>query len=124
MDTASSRATAAAHVDGCCQARYHDDGVLDSVPGGGVVKVLTVRGVDDELGAALKTEAERRDSSVNGLVVQLLKEALGLAESRPREPKVYHDLDWFFGSITDEEADEMLRVIEDECERIDEDEWR
>lgn len=86
--------------------------------------VLTVRGVEDDLAAALKAEAAERKISVNALVLRMLKEAVGLADTGPAKPRVYHDLDWFIGSITHEEADEMLRVIEEECERIDEDEWR
>ena len=86
--------------------------------------VLTVRGVEGDLSTALKAEAAERKVSVNALVLQMLREAVGLAECGPAKPRVYHDLDWFVGSITDEEAEEMLRVIEEECERIDEDEWR
>ncbi|MBM3146635.1 MAG: toxin-antitoxin system HicB family antitoxin [Actinobacteria bacterium] len=86
--------------------------------------VLTVRGVDEQLGVALKAEAAERGVSVNALVLQLLRESLGLDESRPAKPRIYHDLDGFIGSITDEEAEEMLRIIEEECGRVDEEEWR
>ena len=29
-----------------------------------------------------------------------------------------------FGAISDEDAEEMMRIIEEECERIDPDDWK
>ena len=42
------------------------------------MKHLTVRNVPDELAEALSSEKERRGQSLNGTILALLKQALGL----------------------------------------------
>ena len=45
---------------------------------------LTVRNVPTQVARALKAETRRRGRSLNQTVVDLLREALGVARSRPR----------------------------------------
>lgn len=63
---------------------------------------LTVREVDTCLGETLKREAEARGLSVNRLVLQLLRESVGL--SAQHEPAFFTDLDYLAGTWSDEEA--------------------
>lgn len=56
--------------------------------------VLTIRGIDDELDAALRTEAKAQGLSVNALVRDLLRRGLGLGEG----PHGHHDLDPLAGT--------------------------
>jgi hypothetical protein len=88
------------------------------------VGVLTVRGVEDDLSAALKAEAAERKISVNALVVRMLKEAVGFAEPSPTKPRDHHDLDFMFGTWSPEEAAQFDQVIEEEFEQIDWDDWK
>jgi hypothetical protein len=81
---------------------------------------LTVRDVDETLGEALKKEAALRGVSVNRLVLQLLREGVGLAS--PRGPVRYTDLDHFIGKWTAEEADEFDRHLAEQ-RKIDPDLW-
>ncbi len=70
---------------------------------------LTVRDVDEHLGNALKREAEARGLSVNKLVLQLLRESVGL--SPQSRPAVYTDLDYLAGTWSDEEAADFERQL-------------
>ncbi len=83
---------------------------------------ISVRGVDDQLDAALKDEARRRGLSVNRLVLDLLRQELGLSPGRDRRPK-RHDLDHLAGSWADAEVAEFERNTA-EFEQIDEALWR
>jgi hypothetical protein len=64
---------------------------------------LTLRSVDPRLRGALEREAARRKQSLNKTMLALLAEALGLAESAPREP--YDDLDELAGTWSKAESD-------------------
>ncbi len=83
-------------------------------------RVLTLRGVDDETAARLKTEAERQGRSMNSLVLEFVHRGLGIGS--PRRGR-HHDLDEFFGSWSDQEAEVFLESIS-EFEVIDEALWR
>jgi hypothetical protein len=52
----------------------------------------TVRGVTEELDAALRKEAQATGRTLNAVVVETLEQA-----KRPAD-RVHHDLDWFVGS--------------------------
>ena len=72
---------------------------------------LTVRDVDEHLGNELKREAEARGLSVNKLVLQLLRESVGL--SPQSRPAVNTDLDYLAGTWSDEDvADFEHRLAE------------
>lgn len=82
---------------------------------------LTVRDVDERLGEALKREAEARGMSVNRLVLQLLRESVGLAPST--EPAAYTDLDHLAGTWSDKDAAEFERLLAGQ-RSVDESLWR
>lgn len=81
---------------------------------------LTVRDVDERLGEALRREAEARGLSVNRLVLQLLRESVGL--SAHKEPPVFSDLDYLAGTWSAEEAAELEPHLSAQ-RRIDTDLW-
>lgn len=82
---------------------------------------LTVREVDERLGEALKREAVARGLSVNRLVLQLLRESVGLASST--QPAAYTDLDHLAGTWSAEEAAEFERLFARQ-RSVDESLWR
>ncbi|GAB4249700.1 MAG: hypothetical protein Kow00129_10520 [Thermoleophilia bacterium] len=83
---------------------------------------ISVRGIDKDLSAALKEEAKRRNTSVNGLVVDILRRELGLAGGQGRRPR-HHDLDHLAGSWSTQEAEEF-REATAPFEEVDEALWR
>ena len=85
------------------------------------MKALTVRGIDEPLSNALRHESERRGISMNALALDLLRRGLGIG--RQTQP-VHHDLDFLFGTWTKEEAEEFDKVVEEEFEQIDWDDWK
>lgn len=66
---------------------------------------LTVRDVDERLAEALRREAEARGLSVNRLVLQLLRESVGLSSSK--QPPIFTDLDHLAGTWSAENAAEI-----------------
>ena len=82
---------------------------------------LTVRGVDDAMKHALEQEAGRRNTSVNRLVVAILRQALGLAAG-PRRAQ-HHDLDHLAGTWTPKRAKDFDLAVAEQ-RGIDEDLWR
>jgi hypothetical protein len=81
--------------------------------------VVTLRGVDAALRAALDAEATRRGLSLNSVILDLLRGAVGLAG----EPESNHDLDALAGSWTREEAEEFAAAVAD-FEQIDASLWQ
>lgn len=79
---------------------------------------LTLRGCDEDLGRALKREAERRSVSVNRLILDTLRDAL-LVRGKPRR---YRDLDSLAGTWTAAEASEFERALEP-FESVDPELW-
>ncbi|WP_295404517.1 antitoxin [uncultured Thiocystis sp.] len=64
---------------------------------------LSVRGLDSETVATLKSMASAEGSSVNALVLRLIGQGLG---KLPRQIKRHHDLDALMGAWSAEEAEE------------------
>jgi hypothetical protein len=81
--------------------------------------VMTLRGVDAALRIALDAEATRRGLSLNGVILELLRGAIGLTG----EPDLNHDLDALAGSWTREEAEEFATAVAD-FEQIDASLWQ
>jgi len=82
---------------------------------------LTLRGIDDELASRLERIAQQGRESMNGAILNLLRDKLGL--SKPRFREEYHDLDDLAGTWTQEEAREFDAVVS-EFSRIDGELWR
>ena len=80
---------------------------------------MTLRGVDAALRTALDAEATRQGLSLNGVILELLRGAVGLAG----EPELSHDLDALAGSWTREEAEEFAAAVAD-FEQIEASMWQ
>lgn len=64
------------------------------------------------MAARLKAEARRRGISVNALVLELIREGVGLCRTEPRRV-VHHDLDALAGTWSEDEAAEFLDAVSD-----------
>jgi len=86
------------------------------------MNTISLRGIDDELKKRLQEEAGKKQSSVNSLIVSLLRESMGLSKKRSRYIR-HHDLDALAGTWSEEEAKEFLASIE-AFETIEEHLWQ
>jgi hypothetical protein len=66
---------------------------------------LSLRGLDEEMKECLRSEARRRNLSVNTLLLHLIRQGIGLAGDGNR-PK-YHDLDDLAGTWSAADAEEF-----------------
>lgn len=71
---------------------------------------LTIRGVDDQLHAALKKAAREKGVSVNKVVLDALRQVTGL-EPAGGQSQRHHDLDHLAGTWTSAEYDEFTAVL-------------
>ena len=85
-------------------------------------RVITIQNIDDRTARRLSEEVKRRGVSVNTLVLQLVREGIGLDRGGPQR-QVYHDLDALAGTWSDEETTEFLNSLAD-FGRVDESLWR
>ena len=81
--------------------------------------VLTVRGVDERLATSLREEAHRRHVSMNSLVLDLVRQGLGLSERRA----LHHDLDTLAGTWSPADVAEFSEATAG-FETIDDALWR
>jgi hypothetical protein len=72
---------------------------------------LFIRGIDPDLAASLKQQAQASGKSVNQLVLDLLKEHTGLYKEEHFTQK-YHDLDFLFGRWTESEFHKIQGKID------------
>ena len=87
-----------------------------------VLKTMTLRGLDSQLAAKLREEAEREGKSVNQTVLDALRKQFGLDKSR-RFTEVHHDLDYLFGRWDEDEFMQIQQRIDSE-RRIDSELWQ
>ncbi len=85
------------------------------------MKTLTIRGIDIQLGKAIKSRAQQNNLSANQWVLQALKKMTGMG----KEPvfKKHHDLDELAGGWSKEETRTFAKNTKI-FERIDEDVWK
>jgi hypothetical protein len=83
---------------------------------------LTIR-YDDALAREIEELATREGISLNQAAVRLLRKGAKLDDSAPTRDVVGDSLDWFIGSWTREQADEIERATED-FEMVDEELWK
>ena len=86
------------------------------------MKVVTIRGIDQEVSDRLKSLSEKQNKSMNQLTVELIKEGLGLAKEK-KFTRVYDDLDDLFGRWSDDEYEEISAKIS-EGRKIDSELWQ
>lgn len=83
------------------------------------MKTMTIRNIPDDVASALADRARETGRSMNATAVTALSMAFGLGIAR----KPLHDFSEFSGILTAEEAAEIERAIEEDCERIDPADW-
>lgn len=82
---------------------------------------MTLRGVDDAIAAVLKEKARQEQTSVNAVMLRILRESLGI--DKKKRSAVYNDLDSLAGTWSSQESDDFLRATA-VFEKVDENMWK
>jgi hypothetical protein len=82
---------------------------------------MTLRGIDDTTAGALKERARREDTSVNSVMLRILKEGLGI--EKKKRNVVYDDLDHLAGTWSAQDAAEFASATA-VFEQVDDDMWK
>jgi hypothetical protein len=82
---------------------------------------MTLRGIDERIAAVLKEKARKEGTSVNALMLRLLKESLGI--EKKKRGVVYDDLDHLAGTWSKKDAAEFERATS-VFEKVDEEMWK
>ena len=82
---------------------------------------ITIRGIDNEIAKALKERAKKEDTSINSIVLRIVREALGL--EKKKRTVIYTDLDHLAGTWDKKDYAEFQRKIAD-FETIDKNIWK
>lgn len=82
---------------------------------------MTLRGIDDTIAALLKDKARQEETSVNAVMLRILRESLGI--EKKKRTAVYNDLDHLAGTWSAGESDDFLRATA-VFEKVDEDMWK
>ena len=72
---------------------------------------FTIRGVDDQLHAALKKAAREKGVSVNKVVLDTLRQVTGLEPTGEQSQQRHHDLDYLAGTWTAAEYGEFVAAL-------------
>jgi ribosomal protein S24E len=78
-----------------------------------MMKTITVRRIEPSLAKKLKQVANKEGKSVNQLVIETIKQYLGMKKER-RFTVVYHDMDHIFGRWSEEEFEQIQGKIDSE----------
>jgi hypothetical protein len=89
--------------------------------GGVIMKTITVRGLEPSLVEKLKHVAKKEGKSVNQLVLDTIKQHLGMKKEK-QFTVVHHDMDHIFGRWSKEEFDRIQGKIDAE-RKIDKELW-
>jgi ribosomal protein S24E len=85
------------------------------------MKAITIRGIDSSVSSKLKQVAKNEKKSVNQLVLDIIKQNIGMQKSK-KYTKVYDDLDHLFGIWSDAEFEKIQGTI-DSQRKIDRELW-
>jgi len=85
------------------------------------MSTMTLRGLDETISGALREKARREDTSVNAVVLSILKTSLGL--EKKKRSAIHTDLDHLAGTWSKEDAAEFAGVVA-EFGRVDEEMWK
>ena len=83
---------------------------------------LSIRGIDPDLAAMLKQQAQASGKSVNQLALDALKEYTGLHKKKLFTQES-HDLNFLFGQWSDSEFQKIQGKIDNESQ-IDDELWQ
>jgi hypothetical protein len=86
------------------------------------MKNITIRGIDEALDQALKTAADKESRSINGLVLEVLRERFGLTKGA-RHTRRHHDLDDLFGRWSEEEYRRVQDMVSEQ-RKVDPELWK
>jgi ribosomal protein S24E len=86
------------------------------------MKAITIRGIDSAVSLKLKQIAKNEKKSVNQLVLDLIKQNIGM-QKRKIYTKKYSDLDDLFGKWTDNEFEKIQDSINSQ-RKIDLELWK
>lgn len=89
---------------------------------GETMKTFTIRGIDEELDSKLKATAKAESMSVNQWIIKMLKKVTGLDKPHVHTKK-YHDLDYLFGTWSEDDYKEFQETQKD-FEKIDLELWQ
>jgi len=78
-----------------------------------MMKTITVRRLEPSLAKKLKQVANKEGKSVNQLVIDTIKQYLGMKKEK-RYTVVYHDMDHIFGRWSEEEFEQIQGKIDSE----------
>ena len=78
---------------------------------GETMKAITIRGIDSSVSSKLKQVAKNEKKSVNQLVLDMIKQNVGM-QKKKKYTKKYNDLDHLFGIWTDTEFDKIQGIID------------
>ena len=78
-----------------------------------MMKTITVRRLEPSLAKKLKQVANKEGKSVNQLVIDTIKQYLGMKKEK-RFTVVYHDMDHIFGRWSEEEFEQIQGKIDSE----------
>jgi len=82
---------------------------------------MTIRGIDDEVAVLLKERAKNEGISINGLILKMVKESLGI--EKKKRMKIYLDIDHLAGTWSEKDLKEFQKNVED-MEKIDKEIWK
>jgi ribosomal protein S24E len=85
------------------------------------VEAIAIRGIDSSVFSKLKQVAKNEKKSVNQLVLDMIKQNIGM-QKRKKYTKKYNDLNHLFGKWTDAEFDKVQGII-DSQRKIDRELW-
>jgi len=86
------------------------------------VKAITIRGIDSSVSSKLKQVADNENKSVNQLVLDMIKQSIGMHKME-KYTKKYNDLDHLFGKWTDAEFEKIQGIV-DSQRKIDLELWK
>ncbi len=86
------------------------------------MKAITIRGIDASVSTKLKMFAKNEGKSVNQLVLDIIKQNIGM-QKKKKYTKKYDDLDHLFGSWTDTEFSRIQAAVNDQ-RKIDMELWK
>ena len=85
------------------------------------MKTISIRGIDPELAKKLKQAASEQSKSINQLVLDTLRNGLGIKKEK-KYTKTFTDLNHLFGSWSEEEFKTIQKKINND-RKIDKDLW-
>jgi len=84
------------------------------------MKSITIHGLDETMDKLIRQNAQTQGTSLNKTIKELLRESLGISKKHTRKNR----FDKFYGIWSKKEANEFDKIIQEEFETIDDEEWK